>query len=122
MIDALLTLVTAAGNGISFEDLGLSQFSKIAVDFGRFELRWYSLAYLAGIRRGTSFVDSVSFELMRTERMLRPRIRTARFVMLAMGLIAGASTLGVMYLADRTGVVFVLDPATLRTDLVTLLA
>ena len=52
MIDALLTSMTTAGDGISFQDLGLDQFSKIAVDFGRFELRWYSLAYLAGILVG----------------------------------------------------------------------
>ena len=52
MFDALLTSMTTAGNGISFQDLGLDQFSKIAVDFGRFELRWYSLAYLAGILVG----------------------------------------------------------------------
>jgi phosphatidylglycerol:prolipoprotein diacylglycerol transferase len=44
--------MTAAGDAIRFQDLGLSQFSKIAVDFGRFELRWYSLAYLAGILVG----------------------------------------------------------------------
>ncbi len=30
-----------------------------------------TVAYLAGIRRGSSFVDSVSFELMRTERIGR---------------------------------------------------
>ena len=52
MIDALLTLLTTAADAIRFEDLGLTQFSKIAVDFGRFELRWYSLAYLAGILLG----------------------------------------------------------------------
>jgi phosphatidylglycerol:prolipoprotein diacylglycerol transferase len=52
LIDALLTVMTAAGDAIRFQDLGLSQFSKIAVDFGRFELRWYSLAYLAGILVG----------------------------------------------------------------------
>ena len=52
MIDALLTSMTTAGDAIRFQDLGLSQFSKIAVDFGRFELRWYSLAYLAGILVG----------------------------------------------------------------------
>jgi phosphatidylglycerol---prolipoprotein diacylglyceryl transferase len=49
LIDALLTLVTTANEAIRFEDLGLTQFSKVALDFGWFELRWYSLAYLAGI-------------------------------------------------------------------------
>jgi phosphatidylglycerol:prolipoprotein diacylglycerol transferase len=52
LIDALLTYVTAAGHGVGFHDLGLSQFSNVALKIGRFELRWYSLAYLAGILIG----------------------------------------------------------------------
>ena len=52
MIDALLTSVTTAAHGISFHDLGLTQFSNVALKIGRFELRWYSLAYLAGILIG----------------------------------------------------------------------
>ena len=38
--------VTNADHGIAFTDLGLSP---VALDLGFFELRWYSLAYLAGI-------------------------------------------------------------------------
>jgi len=52
LIDALTTTVTAAANGITFHDLGLTQFSNVALKIGRFELRWYSLAYLAGILVG----------------------------------------------------------------------
>ena len=37
---------TNAGNAILWEDLGLDP---VALDLGFFELRWYSLAYLAGI-------------------------------------------------------------------------
>ncbi len=49
MIDALLTLMATAAEAIRFEDLGLTENSKIAVDLGFFQLRWYSLAYLFGI-------------------------------------------------------------------------
>ena len=49
MIDALLTLMATAGDAIRFEDLGLTEHSKIALDLGFFQLRWYSLAYLFGI-------------------------------------------------------------------------
>lgn len=52
MIDALLTLVATAGDAIRFEDLGLTRDSKIALDLGFFQLRWYSLAYLFGIILG----------------------------------------------------------------------
>ncbi len=38
--------VTQYSGGIAFSDLGLSP---VALDLGFFELRWYSLAYLAGI-------------------------------------------------------------------------
>jgi phosphatidylglycerol:prolipoprotein diacylglycerol transferase len=43
MSDPLMTIAAA---GIAFTDLGLSP---VALDLGFFELRWYSLAYLAGI-------------------------------------------------------------------------
>jgi phosphatidylglycerol---prolipoprotein diacylglyceryl transferase len=49
LIDALLTIVAAAGDAIRFEDLGLTRESKVALDLGFFQLRWYSLAYLFGI-------------------------------------------------------------------------
>jgi phosphatidylglycerol:prolipoprotein diacylglycerol transferase len=42
-------VVTLAAAGIAFTDLGLSP---IALDLGFFQLRWYSLAYLAGIFLG----------------------------------------------------------------------
>jgi phosphatidylglycerol:prolipoprotein diacylglycerol transferase len=41
-----MSLITAASTAIAFPDLGLSP---IALDLGFFQLRWYSLAYLAGI-------------------------------------------------------------------------
>lgn len=49
-MDFLLTTfaaaVPASGDFLSFDDLGLSP---IALDLGFFQLRWYSLAYIAGI-------------------------------------------------------------------------
>ena len=42
-------IVTLAAAGIAFTDLGLSP---VALSLGFFELRWYSLAYLAGIFLG----------------------------------------------------------------------
>lgn len=41
--------LSPASNGIAWTDLGLSP---VALDLGVFELRWYSLAYLAGIFLG----------------------------------------------------------------------
>ncbi len=49
LIDALMTAMASAGDAIRFEDLGLTSESKIALDLGFFQLRWYSLAYLFGI-------------------------------------------------------------------------
>ncbi len=48
---SLATLATAAGSApIHFEDLGLSNhLFSIDTGIGTFQLRWYSLAYLAGI-------------------------------------------------------------------------
>jgi len=43
---SLIVSAVAASNGIAFPDLGLSP---VALDLGFFQLRWYSLAYLAGI-------------------------------------------------------------------------
>jgi phosphatidylglycerol---prolipoprotein diacylglyceryl transferase len=44
----LLSLLAEAGQAIRFEDLGLAR----GIDLGFFELRFYSLAYLAGILLG----------------------------------------------------------------------
>jgi len=49
LIDALLTSLAAAGDPIRWSDLGLHP---VAWDFGWFQLRWYSLAYLGGIILG----------------------------------------------------------------------
>ena len=49
LIDALPTLLSAAAEAIRFDELGLHP---VAVDLGWFQLRWYSLAYLAGILIG----------------------------------------------------------------------
>jgi phosphatidylglycerol:prolipoprotein diacylglycerol transferase len=46
LIDALLTSMAAASDAIRYTDLGLHP---VALKIGFFELRWYSLAYLAGI-------------------------------------------------------------------------
>ena len=50
MIDAVLNiLASAAARPIDFESLGVGP---VALDLGFFQLRWYSLAYLAGILVG----------------------------------------------------------------------
>ena len=49
MIEPLLTSLAAAGGAIRWDQLGLNP---IALDLGFFQLRWYSLAYLAGIILG----------------------------------------------------------------------
>ena len=46
---SLMFSTIAASNAIAFPDLGLSP---VALDLGFFQLRWYSLAYLAGIFLG----------------------------------------------------------------------
>jgi phosphatidylglycerol:prolipoprotein diacylglycerol transferase len=46
LIDALLTSVATASDAISWTDLGLHP---VAMQIGPLALRWYSLAYLAGI-------------------------------------------------------------------------
>ena len=46
MIDHLLTSMAATGNAIRFEDLHLHP---VLFEWGWFQLRWYSLAYLTGI-------------------------------------------------------------------------
>ena len=43
---SLIAAMATSSNAIAFPDLGLSP---IALDLGFFQLRWYSLAYLAGI-------------------------------------------------------------------------
>ena len=43
---SLIVSTVAASTAIAFPDLGLSP---VAIDLGFFQLRWYSLAYLAGI-------------------------------------------------------------------------
>ena len=45
----LLELLSAAGHYIRFEDLGLDP---VAINLGFFGIKWYSLAYLAGILVG----------------------------------------------------------------------
>lgn len=47
--DLILDLAAAASSAIRFEDLGLSP---VALNLGFFTLKWYSLAYLAGILIG----------------------------------------------------------------------
>jgi phosphatidylglycerol:prolipoprotein diacylglycerol transferase len=49
LIDALPTLLSAGGNAIVWNDLGLDP---VALELGFFQLRWYSLAYLVGIILG----------------------------------------------------------------------
>ncbi|AHE56850.1 prolipoprotein diacylglyceryl transferase [Sphingomonas sanxanigenens] len=42
----ILSLTAAASSALQFESLGLS---KVALDLGFFQIKWYSLAYIAGI-------------------------------------------------------------------------
>lgn len=71
---------------------------------------------LRAFSSGSALATGVEVPASNVVSMDKPRIRTARFVMLAMGVIAAASTLGVMYLAERTSVVFVLDPFMLQSS------
>jgi phosphatidylglycerol:prolipoprotein diacylglycerol transferase len=50
----LLTLAAAASDHIRFEQLGLS---KVALDLGFFTVKWYSLAYIAGILLGWWYLN-----------------------------------------------------------------
>ena len=45
----LLHLLAAAGDHLHFKDLGLDP---VAVNLGFFQIKWYSLAYIAGILIG----------------------------------------------------------------------
>src|SRR4030095_13215464 len=49
LIDALMTSLATASDAIRWRDLHVDP---IALDLGFFQLRWYSLAYLAGIILG----------------------------------------------------------------------
>lgn len=48
-LDFLVATIAASGDYLRFEDLGLKA---VALDLGFFQLRWYSLAYIAGIVAG----------------------------------------------------------------------
>ena len=48
-----MNMLASASNAIAWTDLGLSP---VALDLGFFELRWYSLAYLAGIFLGYWYI------------------------------------------------------------------
>jgi phosphatidylglycerol:prolipoprotein diacylglycerol transferase len=48
-LDLLATTIATSADFLRFEELGLSA---IALDLGFFQLRWYSLAYIAGILLG----------------------------------------------------------------------
>ncbi|MES2987430.1 MAG: prolipoprotein diacylglyceryl transferase [Pseudomonadota bacterium] len=50
----LLTLAAASADHIRFENLGLS---KVALDLGFFTIKWYSLAYIAGILIGWWYMN-----------------------------------------------------------------
>ena len=52
-MSVLLTTIAAASNAIAFPDLGLKPY---IFDIGGFQLRWYSIAYLAGIFVGYGYL------------------------------------------------------------------
>ncbi|HTG38709.1 prolipoprotein diacylglyceryl transferase [Sphingomonas sp.] len=49
----LLTTLAAAGGYLNYESLGLDP---VALDLGFFQLKWYSLAYIAGILLGWAYL------------------------------------------------------------------
>ena len=55
----MLSMLAEAGSYLNYSELGLDP---VALDLGFFQLRWYSLAYLAGILVGywylTKLVDA----------------------------------------------------------------
>lgn len=69
---------------------------------------------LRAFSSGSALATGVEVPVSNVASMAQPRIRTARFVMLVMGLLAAAMTFGVMHLAASTGVVVTLEPGLLR--------
>lgn len=69
---------------------------------------------LRAFSSGSALATGVEVPVSNVASMAQPRIRTARFVMLVMGLLAAAMTFGVMHLAASTGVVVTLEPGSLR--------
>lgn len=69
---------------------------------------------LRAFSSGSALATGVEVPVSNVASMAQPRIRTARFVMLVMGLFAAAMTFGVMHLAASTGVVVTLEPGSLR--------
>lgn len=69
---------------------------------------------LRAFSSGSALATGVEVPAANAAAMAKPKIRTARFVMLAMAVLAALITLGVMYLASRTGVVVSLDREALR--------
>lgn len=69
---------------------------------------------LRAFSSGSALATGVEVPASNVASMAQPRIRTARFVMLVMGLLAAAMTFGVMHLAASTGVVVTLEPGSLR--------
>lgn len=81
------------------------------------ELTGVALAVLAlrAFSSGSALATGVEVPAANVAAMAAPRIRTVRFVMLVMGVLAGAITLGVMFLAEHTGVMMTLDQSSLRS-------
>lgn len=73
-----------------------------------------ALLALRAFSAGSVLLTGVEVPVSSTRVMARPAVATVRWVLALMGLTLGALTIGVMHLAQRTGVVVGLDPALLR--------
>ncbi|WOO98458.1 APC family permease [Micrococcus terreus] len=69
---------------------------------------------LRAFSSGSALATGVEVPASNVASMAQPRIRTARFVMLVMGLLTAVMTFGVMHLAAGTGVVVTLEADSLR--------
>lgn len=73
-----------------------------------------ALLALRAFSAGSVLLTGVEVPVSSSSAMARPAVATVRWVLAVMALTLGALTLGVMHLAQRTGVVVALDPARLR--------
>lgn len=103
----------SAGTLASASSAGLTTIPEPAFASGLGALA-LGVLVLRAFSSGSALATGVEVPASNVADMAQPRIRTARFVMLVMGLLAAAMTFGVMHLAASTGVVVSLDPGSLR--------
>ncbi|MGC5047792.1 APC family permease [Micrococcus porci] len=99
------TLAAAPSAGLHVDGAGLGPVGDAAT----------ALLALRAFSAGSVLLSGVEVPLSATDRMARPAVRTARWVLTVLAVVVGTLTVGVMHLAQRTGVVVALHPDRLRT-------